>query len=456
MAELEQAGFASSTVYAAVNDLQEVGVVEETEAGYGITDETLRQCLLARQSTPFEMVYEADGAQVIRTSGEDVDGTPTAFSAFQRYGIDYYPADTYRYQGDRELGLEDVLIHAVLCADNRKQMAICGVFYLTHRAALDSNELWRLAGTWDCVERWADLQAFLDQRDVTQDDLFLPWDEFTELAREYGVYPRGKHPEDSVLVGLEEVGETLDDRVDAYLLGGANLILRGLKDTTKDIDVVLEDREAFLALVDALQDLGYQERRDLEDVYEQLAPNLVLEQEGFPRWDIFVDVVADALHLTGGMEERSEGERVFENLHLHLLSLTDIFVFKAVTDREGDLEDAALIARQGAVDWQQVLDEVERQEEQTGQYFSFAVLDTLDLLADRYGIEAPIRSRLASPCLENALLLTLEEPKTIADLREELDFPDHQIYNKLRKLENEGAIDVDRSGTLNAYQAVTG
>jgi len=269
------------------------------------------------------------------------------------------------------------------------------------------------------------------------------------------VYPRGKHPEDSLLAGLAELGDTIDERVDAYLSGGANLILRGLKDTTKDIDVVVADREAFLTLVEALQELGYEERRDLEAVYEQLAPSLVLEKDGFPRWNIFVDVVADALSLTGGMQDRSDTERQFGTLRLHLLSLTDIFVFKAVTDREGDLEDAALIARQGTVDWQQVMDEIERQEEQADQYFSFAVLDTLDLLADRYGIEAPIRSRLASYCLEHALLLTLDEPKTIADLREELDFPDHQIYNKLRKLEQEGAIDVDRSGRLNAYQAVT-
>jgi hypothetical protein len=28
-----------------------------------------------------------------------------------------------------ELELEDALIHAVLCADTRKQMAMCGVFY---------------------------------------------------------------------------------------------------------------------------------------------------------------------------------------------------------------------------------------------------------------------------------------------------------------------------------------
>ena len=156
------------------------------------------------------------------------------------------------------------------------------------------------------------------------------------------------------------------------------------------------------------------------------------------------------------MQNRSETARQFGNLHLHLLSLTDIFVFKAVTDREGDLEDAALIARQGAVDWQQVLDEIERQEDRTDQYFSFAVLDTLDLLAERYGIDAPIRSQLASYCLEHALLLTLTEPKTIKDLREELDFPDYQIYNKLRKLEDDGVIDVDRSRTLNTYQAGDG
>jgi len=50
------------------------------------------------------------------------------------------------------------------------------------------------------------------------------------------------------------------------------------------------------------------------------------------------------------------------------------------------------------------------------------------------------------------LLVSLDAPKTIDDLREEMDFPDHQIYNKLRKLEEEGQITVDRSGRLNTYQ----
>jgi len=80
------------------------------------------------------------------------------------------------------------------------------------------------------------------------------------------------------------------------------------------------------------------------------------------------------------------------------------------------------------------------------------VLDTLDVLDERHDIVAPITERLVSYCLENALLVSLETPKTIEDLREELDFPDHQIYNNLRKLEEDGEITVDRSGRLNTYQ----
>lgn len=450
--ELEQRGFSTSTIYEALNGMQEVGAVKETDGGYKVVDESVRQFIEARESTTHGTIYRSNGEAVIQTTADDPDGVPTAFSAFERYGLDYYPADRYLYRGDRELDIESVLIHAVRCADNQTQMAMCGVFYLYHRETVVPTDLWRLARDWECVEKWADLMAFLDQRDVRQADLFLPWAEFTALAQEYGVHPRGKHPEESVLDGLAELGETLDERVDAYLLGGANLILRDLKDTTKDIDVVLRSPEEVRVLVAGLQDVGYVERSELEAAYEQLAPHIVLEKEGFPQWDIFVDRVAHALQLTEKMGERSDTGGTYGNLHLHLLSLTDIFLFKAVSDREGDLEDAALIARQGGVDWQQVLAELQRQEADADQYFSFAVLDTLDLLVDQYGIDVPIRDRLASYCLEQALLMTLETPKTIKDLRQAVDFPDHQIYNKLRKLEDAELLDVDRSGTLNTYR----
>jgi len=455
MSELQKQGFAKSTVYQHVNEIRETGAIAQTDDGYTITDDTLRSFLEARtRTTPFETEYRANGDRLVVTSKDDVDGTLTAFSAFTRYGVEYHPAKTYAFQGNRSLALEDILIHAVVVAENKKQMAMAGVFYLTHRATLASSELWRLANRWDCVEKWADLFAYIDQREVHQEDLFLPWEEFIDLANDYGVYPRGQHPEDSLQRGLKELGEQLETPADVYLLGGGNLILRGLKDSTKDVDLVVEEGQTFVAIAKTLQELDYKERGDLEAAYTQLDPSIVLEKEGFPRWDIFVEAVAGQLQLTEAMIERCDQSFEYGNLNVHLLSLTDIFLFKSITEREGDLEDVALIGKQANLDWEEIFEEIKTQEARTGQFFSFAVLETLDVLDERHDIVAPITERLVSYCLENALLVSLKDPKTIEDLREELDFPDHQIYNKLRQLEEDGEITVDRSGRLNTYQRI--
>jgi DNA-binding HxlR family transcriptional regulator len=455
ISELQTQGFAKSTVYQHLNEIQETGAIAKTGDSYAITDETLRSFLEARtQTTPFETEYRANGDRLVATSKDTIEGTPTAFSAFTRYGVEYHPAKTYVYRGERSLDLEDVLIHAVTVAETKKQMAMTGVFYLTHRATLDSNDLWRLANRWDCVERWADLFAYIDQREVHDEELFLPWEEFVDLANEYGIYPRGQHPKDSLRQGLEALGGHLDTVVDVYLLGGGNLILRGLKDSTKDVDLVVKGGQAFLAIAESLQELGYEERGDLEAAYDQLDPSIVLEKEGFPRWDIFVETVAGQLQLTEAMIERCDQSFEYGQLNVHLLSLTDIFLFKSITERAGDLEDVAVIARQTDLDWDSIFKEIKTQEARTNRFFSFAVLDTLDVLEQRHDIVAPIHDPLVSYCLENALLVSLDEPKTIEDLREELDFPDHRIYNKLRQLEDDGRITVDRSGRLNTYQRV--
>lgn len=451
--DLESEGFAKTTVYNALNDLKAAGVVAEAKGSYRITNETLEKFLDARTRSKNRTPYKTNGEKIIVTRDTTSEkGKPTAFSAFRRYGIDYYPAKTYLYEGRSDLGIENVLIHSVLCAENKKQMAMCGVFYLNHKNSLNIKALWELSEKWRCREKLADLLAFIDQRKVKNDKLFFSWGEFASLVTDYGVDFREKHSEDKLLAGLEKIGGILENSVDAYLLGGVNLILRGVKDTTKDIDIVLENRKNFQDIVNALRKNNYEERYEIGREYERLKPSIVLEKQGFPRWDIFVGLVANCLYLTEEMKSRSEEYTVEGNLHLHLLSPTDIFLFKSVTDREGDLEDAALIARQKEINWKDLLNEIKKQDELTERYPSFTVLDTLDILAERYSIDPPIRNRLSSYCLENALLLSLERPKTIKDLRKDLDFPEHQIYNKLRKLENENRITVNRKEKLNKYK----
>jgi len=455
VSELQQAGFAKSTLYNHLNEIQETGVITKSDEGYIITDDTLQSFLEARiQHDPFETTYRANGDRLIVTSTDNIDGMQTAFSAFTRYGVEYHAAKTYSYQGETSLTLEAVLLHAVRVAETKQQMAMAGVFYLTHRGTLDSSDCWRLANKWDCVETWADLLAYIDQREVQQEELFLPWGEFMDLATDYDVYPRGQHPEDSLETGLKELGATLETPVDVYLLGGGNLILRGLKDSTKDIDLVVETTQTFRLIAEALQEEGYDERRELETAYAQLDPSIVLEQEGFPRWDIFVEAVAGQLRLTDSMIERCDQSLTYDNLNVHLLSPSDIFLFKSITEREGDLEDVVLLTKQTDLNWGVIFDEIKTQEELTNQLFSFVVLDTLDILDNRHDIVAPIKDKLVSYCLENALLVSLKAPKTIEDLREELDFADHRIYNRLRKLEAEDEIAVDRTGRLNTYHRI--
>lgn len=452
--DLESEGLAKSTVYDALKDLKSAGVVAETREGYRIADETLEEFLEARGRSGDKSSYETEDEKIhITENAFSERGKPTAFSAFTRYGIGYYPNMRYLYEGEDDLRKEDVLIHAVLCAENKKQMAICGVFYLKHRSSLDIRELWRLSKRWDCEGKLGDLLAFMDQREVSRDELFLPRGEFNSLAADYGVELIKKYSKRRLLTGLERVGDNLENEVDAYLLGGVNLILKGLKDSTKDIDVALKSRENFQDFVRALKEDNYEERYEIGRTYERLEPGAILEKRGYPRWDIFVEIVANCLHLTEKMKSRSEKYMKRGNLSLYLLSSTDVFLFKSVTGREGDLEDAALIARKERMDWESLFEEIKKQDELTGRYPSFASLDTLDVLKERHDIDPPIRDRLVSYCLENALILMLEEPKTIKDLREGLDFPEHQIYNKLRKLEEENRIEVDREGKLNRYQA---
>lgn len=449
---LEKEGFAKSTIYKALSDLKEGGVISEEKEGYKIKDETLSDLLKARTRQPFLESHRSDEETIIKTE-EDIEGEPTAFSAFDRYGIRYLPSENYFYRGSKTIEIEDVLIHAVKFAENKKQMSICGVFYLKRRHALATDRLWKLAGRWDCLEKFADLLAYIDRREVKRSDLFLPWDEFIEACRDYDVYPRDKFPEKILTEEIEQVEKQLSQEMNVFLIGGGNLILRGLKDSTKDIDIVLEEKKDLDRFVNALQKAGYKKDPELKDAYEKLGPRTVLERSNHPRWDIFVEKVAGLLRLTEEMKARVTKKEEHGDLTVQLVSLTDMFLFKSVTDREGDLEDAALIMEQGEVDWNHLIEEIKRQENIGERIFSFSVLTTLDILKERYDLESPIRNKLSSYYLERALLFSLEEEKTIKNLKKELNFPSHQIYNKLRKLEEQEKIEVDREDRLNKYRA---
>lgn len=155
---------------------------------------------------------------------------------------------------------------------------------------------------------------------------------------------------------LHMVGDALasrTQRVTGYLIGGGAMALRGLKDATKDIDLVVTSRVDRQALAEVVHQHGY--RTLSADPFDVAFPR---EYEGF-RADlhrkpgavglgVFQVVVMDQLHLTPTMRTRARTDtRTYGGLTLALAANEDIFIFKAVTKRPDDDLDIMILAGTG-------------------------------------------------------------------------------------------------------------
>ncbi|MEA1924550.1 MAG: DUF6036 family nucleotidyltransferase [Candidatus Altiarchaeota archaeon] len=238
------------------------------------------------------------------------------------------------------------------------------------------------------------------------------------------------------------MGDALSRELDVYLIGGLNLMLRGVKDSTKDIDLVLRDRDDVHEIKNALEGIGYAEGVKAADY--TLFPSVVMEKGGGPSFDLFTRVVCGGISLSEEMEKRAEFFRGFNRLRVNLLSLEAIFIFKSMTEREGDLEDVRVLALKYPLDWGRILSEIKRQEELSKKTFSFSLLDTLEVLEEGYGVHLPITKGLRFHCVRVAILLALSEPRTVNELRGFVDFPRHTLVKALLSLEEENRVRVNK------------
>lgn len=96
---------------------------------------------------------------------------------------------------------------------------------------------------------------------------------------------------DELLDVLKEVSAGLEGPIEAYLIGGLAMMQRGLKATTKDVDVVFKDIEGEQAFETASGSLGFHRARHLTGEYVAMDATIIMERSDGMRFDIFVDVV---------------------------------------------------------------------------------------------------------------------------------------------------------------------
>jgi len=451
--ELErETSLSKAQIYRDLRMLKQIGVIKLENERYSISPravDLIRLVELLIEGEKYRGVEEGaivlwrKSNNVLKKAPQDVglEGSHTAFSRFGEYGIEYFPVHRYVYSPGKELSVEEILTHSLVASETRIQKVMSAIFFLKNRERIDWNRTKELSRKFGVFDLYLNMLSYLNNR---KGKGFPPWDEFLEKAELYGIKMQSfeKNP---LLNNLDDIGRKLTKRLDIYLIGGLNLILRGVKDSTKDIDVVLRNIRDFEIFRTALEKTGYRESIKAVRSYGELSPSTVMVQPGRSNFDIFVRVVCGGIELSEEMSKRAELFSESKSLRIYLLPLESIFIFKSITDRVGDLEDAKALAVKYPLDWNRIWEEVRVQEERSGQTFAFAFLDTLEVLEDRWNIFAPIIREVRFHCLKKGIELALKEPRTIKELRTWVDFPRHSIERAVRELEMKKKIKVDRS-----------
>jgi hypothetical protein len=248
---------------------------------------------------------------------------------------------------------------------------------------------------------------------------------------------------------LQELGATLHADVTAFLIGGGAMAFRGLKDTTKDIDLVVTTEDEFDRLLAALGDQGYEEVSDLDETYQQLGARLCLENDAGCRIDVFNRQVANKLISSDGMQERSEQYLTSSELTVQLTALEDIFLFKTVAKRPDDMN--TLI--QTGLDFDAIGREITAQVTLLdGKRFTTHIRESLDKLNEQYEVQTPLEDTVDEYYaqymdeLEVRLVLDEEDPMSVEAIAEGRGLDRSHVAEQLAQLETYGHVRRTDSG----------
>ena len=190
---------------------------------------------------------------------------------------------------------------------------------------------------------------------------------------------------------LVRVGSKIEEPLKIYMIGGCALSFKGLKPATKDIDIIVTKKTDFNVFDKSMKENGFKSMTDRRSEFYLTALAVYGKDES--RIDVFLRQVGKMLFLTDGMIRRAEKYKDYEKLAVYLVSNEDIFLFKAMTSREGDILDCDRIMKEG-IDYDVVYNEIVAQTKEEGKRWFFWVYESLCRLENHNGIRVPIKNKV--------------------------------------------------------------
>jgi hypothetical protein len=227
---------------------------------------------------------------------------------------------------------------------------------------------------------------------------------------------------------LVKVGSKTEKPLKIYMIGGCALSFRGLKDATKDIDIIVENQKDFDILDNAIKNAGFEIKTDLDDEFYLTALAVYVKGDD-SRIDVFLKQVGKMLKLTQSMIKRANFFHNYDKLSVHLISLEDIFLFKSMSSRKGDIVDCDRIMRRG-IDYDIVYNEIVEQSKEEGKRWFFWIYENMCKLDNYNKLGIPIKNKVFA-------LVKKHWKERPDDFMEDISnkgthIPDKKLFNELK------------------------
>ena len=186
---------------------------------------------------------------------------------------------------------------------------------------------------------------------------------------------------------FQEIDLHIDAKVNIYLIGGVVLLTRNLRKVTKDIDAIVASKKDYLLLKTVFTKLLFTESKPTKE-YSRLNLSQIFIRKDY-RVDLFEKVVCKQLALSKNMISRAKLYKKYNQISVYFCSDEDIFIFKSITDRYGDVIDCIGLAEKRP-DWKIILNEIKYQIQLSGNEIWITFFEErLNLMEDK-GLVIPI------------------------------------------------------------------
>jgi len=194
------------------------------------------------------------------------------------------------------------------------------------------------------------------------------------------------------------IAEYLEKDIQCVAIGGTAMMFSNYKNTTKDIDLVFKNEEDRNTFIKAIKKLGYKEQ-GIGIIYDKKRKEHkgkpVMYTRGEERFDLFTkNVFGYAISFTQkGITQRVDviGKK---ELNIHIPTIEELILLKAITGREKDYEDIeTIIEIEKNVNWTIIVDKAITQQK-TNKWILIDLEETLQKIKKKYFIKQELFDRI--------------------------------------------------------------